>query len=642
MFPVDTLMLVLCRDIPVIREKSDFIALPEYSLPVYPPFTAGMFYILSRDIIRRLIADKGPRLFIKDEDQVLGVWLYPYNIRPVHDRRIQQVDVCENDMIAKHFSDHFEPGLGMRDMYANIAGGYSMCTNFRQSYCAICYPCINRKNHWNEWNFDCDAVRGITLLKNWGQFSEKSELESSAIDPPEPIASFTQGDKNKTADEWIVPNLLKPSTCVLSNTPDWHLLHWVLWTTDASTFQDRHFRTLDLIFAHEPRAVVIMLTPTLPKKFFSSYTKSGYRIYVVRCTREKILANKWYLGANSEWWANQLRTWSSSKYFFSHLTDYLRYVVLYKYGGVYMDMDALWLRMPPKTDTEFIGSDISSSPEDAEWAMDAEGTYLAPGVMRFKRGWRVFKELVESTFDRNYDPSCFNCVGPRAITKSVRWQRKYLALHGFEILPSHYLYPYGYTAVHKLLKTDLAAQEILESLMDQAWSVHLFGKLTNDKPIEEGSVVDAIFKRFGLMLPKYKDTTPSNPFELIAPKTYQRPETVASMEWAGTGVEPGSFTGLDLIFARGGALGSFPMTLTVSVKSGWLSWGHDGARFQEATMSSNAATLGDINRLLSKLTYHWQTDDATKVEQDEVSVTCTFNNETVSAAIQVFGVKSRE
>src|SRR5690606_27105595 len=132
-----------------------------YKLNLLPPFTSGVLYILSRDIIPLLVT-QGPRLFINNEGHNLGIWLYPHNIKPIHDRRIQQWDVCEDDMIAKYFSDSFIPLESMRAMYNNIVEGRSLCQGFRRTYCAPCYPCTTRPNHWREWGFECDTFKGIS------------------------------------------------------------------------------------------------------------------------------------------------------------------------------------------------------------------------------------------------------------------------------------------------------------------------------------------------------------------------------------------------------------------------------------------------------------------------------------------------
>ncbi|CAO3630395.1 unnamed protein product [Cunninghamella echinulata] len=154
-------------NIPPIRNTENKNNEMNYPLPIFPPYTAGALYIISRDVVHLIAGVGGPRLFVKNEDQNLGLWLFPYNIKPIHDRRIQQIDTCEEDMIAKHFGDFGEPGAigGTRyEMLENIRQGRKMCHGFRVSICGLCYPCHGKSSNWRDWNFDCHATKGITLL----------------------------------------------------------------------------------------------------------------------------------------------------------------------------------------------------------------------------------------------------------------------------------------------------------------------------------------------------------------------------------------------------------------------------------------------------------------------------------------------
>ncbi|OBZ85643.1 Beta-1,3-galactosyltransferase 5 [Choanephora cucurbitarum] len=155
------------HNIPPIRSTENKNGELVYPLPIFPPYTAGALYILSRDVVHLVAGVKGPRVFVKNEDQNLGLWLYPFNILPIHDRRIQQIDVCENDMIGKHFGDFNEPdaiGGTMYDMLDNLQNGRKMCAGFKTSVCGFCYPCHGKANHWKQWNFDCDDKKGVSLL----------------------------------------------------------------------------------------------------------------------------------------------------------------------------------------------------------------------------------------------------------------------------------------------------------------------------------------------------------------------------------------------------------------------------------------------------------------------------------------------
>ena len=184
----------LLRNIPSVHNAEIKKAAFDYKLPVFPPFTAGVLFILSRDIISLLVVD-APRLYTKNDDKSLGIWLFPYNIKPIHDRRIQQADVCEDDMIAKHFGENFEDDQSMKDMYENVINNKRMCEGFKQRFCALCYPCWGRENHWKDLNFDCDDVKGITLLNQSNLILDNSKY--SVFDDP---TNVTMGSKE---DEWI-------------------------------------------------------------------------------------------------------------------------------------------------------------------------------------------------------------------------------------------------------------------------------------------------------------------------------------------------------------------------------------------------------------------------------------------------------
>lgn len=274
----------------------------------FPPYTAGALHILSHDLVQLIAPPSSPsRLFVMNEDQNLGLWLYPSGVRPIHDHRIQQAQVCEDDMVAKHFGGEYtEPsGLGMRDMYKNIVEGRKQCTGLLRRWCGVCYPgCRGRDNHWREWGFACDDLKGATL-------SSRAEAATSPLlDAPLKTApeALVMGS---ASDPWVIPALLTQHTSTLSHTQDWHLLHMLCWTTGPETFQERHYHAMETIWAHEPRAILVMMATKLPLDFFDMYTQHGYRVHVVRVGGQELLANGWYLGDKSEAWLHEWDKWTT-------------------------------------------------------------------------------------------------------------------------------------------------------------------------------------------------------------------------------------------------------------------------------------------------------------------------------------------
>lgn len=612
---------------------------------MFPPFTAGALYILSRDVVNAIVGTPGPRLYTKNEDQNLGIWLFPYNIKPIHDRRIQQADVCEDDMIAKHFGDSYEIGGTMYDMLNNIENNKRLCAGFKTNLCALCYPCRGKANHWKDWNFDCDDTKGVTLLHQ-PEMTLVTETVKQVKDKPEDSVL----GKN---DDWIIKGLLTQLTSTYSESDNWHLLHWVCWTTDASTFTDRHWRTLELIWVHQPGAVVFMLTTTLTDDFFEEYKRNGYNIHVVHFNKDLLLKYRWYLGPDSHSWLRDWEKWEKGPYFFSHLTDYMRYLLIYKYGGTYMDMDALWIRSPPDDNLEFIGADYATLKSDADWTLDSDGMYLAPGVMRFRKGWTAFKDIAEAAFSPSYNPACFNCVGPRAITIYVKNNRKPMEAAGFTIVPNNVLYPVNYVEVHKLLEPDaLAEHELRYNIMAKSWSIHLFGKMTNHLPVQSGSVVDLVFKKFDLDI-AHIDTSTHNvisstgqmktPFTLVGPKNYIYRTSSASEK---VGIPhsdalqqvPGTFQGLDVIFVRGGPAKSRSVTMKLSVTNGKLRIGAaSGSDFAESTLELRDVTKKDVNALLNSIMYTPSAILAANGGHDNLHIAVEYGDDTehVSANIDI-------
>lgn len=236
-------------------------------------------------------------------------------------------------------------------------------------------------------------------------------------------------------------------------------------------------------------------------------------------------------------------------------------------------MDAPWVRTPPSSTTEFIGADYSTVISDLVWTLDDQGMYLAPGVMRFKKGWTMFKEILERFFFVGvYDSSCFNCVGPKAITTYVKSHRRELELGGFTILPSRVFYPKNWVSSHELVKAlpggPTAAREALREMIEKSWSIHLFGKMTNHIKIEQDSIVGEAFSYFSLKIPRRFGLLSTSSkeigfledlgkgLELMLPVEYRyqdRGEMVLleldELELRGS--IDGKFEGLDTIFVRG-------------------------------------------------------------------------------------------
>lgn len=114
-----------------------------------------------------------------------------------------------------------------------------------------------------------------------------------------------------------------------------------MWTTEASKFRPHRMRVIESIFRHHPDAHVRIYSNTLEDALFGALAKAGRTIEVVPFNVTAVFEGTpllaWSEGAAKD-----------GQYFFSHLTDGARYALLWKHGGIYVDMDVLVTR--PMTD----------------------------------------------------------------------------------------------------------------------------------------------------------------------------------------------------------------------------------------------------------------------------------------------------
>ncbi|KAI8997277.1 hypothetical protein BDB01DRAFT_845949 [Pilobolus umbonatus] len=609
----------------------------DYGLPILPAYTSGTLYTLSYNLVGIIANIDYPQRFVStvDDGINLAMWLFGFDIQPIHDKRIQpDIDVCEESMIAKRVKlDQLEKITNT--MHSNIINHQPQCQGLTKTLkkCALCYPCYGKTDDWRASNLNCDMNKGLSpnkLPNNIKKMPDTHVRESLPSD---------LGD----SDEWIIPGILSAQTSIYSDTENWHLLYWVCWTSSPSTFTDRHWRALEMVWIHEPEAAIIMMSNSLPSSFFEDYNRRGYNIQVVRFNKENLLKWNWYFGPGTHDWLQNWEQWEKGKFFYWHLTDYIRCLLLYNYGGTYMDMDAIWTRIPPDNDLEFIGSDYSSSRSDTEWTLDDQGLYLPQGLMRFKRGWKLFREMAEGAFSAYvYDPECFNCGGPKAITSYVRDRRRLLEENGMTILPWKVLYPVSYNEIHKLLQPNPLAEQVMKNKIEPfSWNIHLFGKMTNKLPVQPGSVIDFVFKKFDLDLP-HRDTKSQSiisstgrldvPFRLMGPRDYiyrARSDKMLEDDKNGDNLlylqsVPGKFQGLDVIYARGGPEIVPKVTIELEATIGRVKI-NNSTLDRQLLFEATDASMQQINSMLNTLEYHPPPLMVANGGRDKLKVVVTYD-----------------
>jgi hypothetical protein len=207
-------------------------------------------------------------------------------------------------------------------------------------------------------------------------------------------------------------------------------------------------------------------------------------------------------------------------------------------------MDALILQ--PLPNEEFIGYDQIDPNERCVWCIgNKSNLYLAPGVIRFRPNRKVLRDILEEAFSPRYNPSCFTCVGPARYTLHIIEDRNNndSELINLKLLEPHRFYPYIWTETSTIFhKAEQDTSLELADLMKRSYSLHLFGHISDELDIVQGSLIDRLFDRYDLgdLRPKISNRIRSkNHVRLICPSLY-----IYTRE------KRGRFIGRDAIYLR--------------------------------------------------------------------------------------------
>uniref|UniRef100_A0A1S4HCI6 Alpha 1,4-glycosyltransferase domain-containing protein n=1 Tax=Anopheles gambiae TaxID=7165 RepID=A0A1S4HCI6_ANOGA len=172
-----------------------------------------------------------------------------------------------------------------------------------------------------------------------------------------------------------------------------------------------------------------------------------------------------------------------SQYMNSHLSDVMRYLTLYKYGGTYLDLDVIVQQSFEKMKPNYAGAE---SPQ-----------YIAAGVINFEskgHGHELAEMCVRDLLD-NFNGYQWAQNGPGVITRvlvkhcqthSITNMTRHCSQH-FTVYPPSAFYAIAY-GNYKNFFEEPYLKSVLDAL-NQSIVVHLWNKLSKDNPVWVGSRV---------------------------------------------------------------------------------------------------------------------------------------------------------
>ncbi len=290
-----------------------------------------------------------------------------------------------------------------------------------------------------------------------------------------------------------VSPLLKPEGELRGFMPVdfWKSMAYGREETDKVFFDDPLFKTLTQNFkdfcrecseggsadySRPPQAVTIpplihfiWLGSPLPKEF-GSVVESWRRCHPgwqIRIWSENDLRDFRWSDGYARWLFENSKNWGEK-------ADILRYEVLYAFGGVYSDVDALCY----KSFNDLISTRFSFfAGQETNKINDSGGNilYLANSIIGAAKGHPLIKGCLDSLVSQAEAPqeSIMARTGPLLLTRACRKCLKAAGREDILILPCSYLYPLPH--FKNLLHKALTAQEIKAHFLSQeALTLHLW------------------------------------------------------------------------------------------------------------------------------------------------------------------------
>lgn len=245
-----------------------------------------------------------------------------------------------------------------------------------------------------------------------------------------------------------------------------------LETAGASCITDRAACAIETAALRHPDYIIWLLTIldiedcSFLSHLFELPNFRILRLDLNSLVKDSVLVH-WYVKDN----------WNRSPFRVNHLSDALRLLVLWKYGGIYADLDVLTLRSFDKLEDVLareLFPDVGNS------------------VMVFrKRHPFLFRCLEE--FSKTYKPRKWAHNGPRLLERVLSWFCPPNALNkdplvkcsGVTVLPANAFYPVTYPDWRKPFQRNHTS-EVLRATSD-SYTLHLWNSYSRGQRVERGS-----------------------------------------------------------------------------------------------------------------------------------------------------------
>ncbi|MBA0724144.1 hypothetical protein Golax_020852 [Gossypium laxum] len=268
------------------------------------------------------------------------------------------------------------------------------------------------------------------------------------------------------------------------------LRFFMTWISSLHSLSHRELLVIESVFKSNPKACLVIVSTSLdsPKgnAVLKPFLNMGFNLITVSPDFDSIFKHTY-----AETWFNRLKTGNINPGEVSlgqNLSNLLRLVLLYKYGGVYIDTDVIVLKSFNNL-SNVIGAQ-SMNIETKTWSR------LNNAVLVFDKHHPLLYKFIQE-FALTFDGNKWGHNGPYLVSRVVGRVTNRPGFN-FTVLPPPAFYPVDWSRIRSLfrgpnnrIQSDWLRRK-LEQIRRQSYAVHLWNRQSKDVRVEEGSIVHHI------------------------------------------------------------------------------------------------------------------------------------------------------
>ncbi|KAK7246537.1 hypothetical protein RIF29_41406 [Crotalaria pallida] len=272
---------------------------------------------------------------------------------------------------------------------------------------------------------------------------------------------------------------------------------FMTWISPLKSFGVREFFSMESLFKSHPKACLVIVSKSLDSeegmKILTPFVKNGFRVIAIAPD-----FNFLFKDTHAETWFNKLKHGNVNPGEVSlgqNLSNLLRLVLLYKFGGTYIDADVVVLKSFSK-----LRNTIGAQNFDAK---TGKWSRLNNAVLIFDKKHPLLFKFIEE-FALTFDGNKWGHNGPYLISRVVS---RVSGREGFNftVLPPSAFYPVDWRGIRSLFRRmprdeDDDDDEVhqtwlvkkMEQIRNESFAMHLWNRHSRELKVVKGSIVDSI------------------------------------------------------------------------------------------------------------------------------------------------------